>query len=852
MGSQDTTRGDLLGQLLDGRYRIESVLGEGGMGCAYLAHDDRLDRQVVVKVPREEFVAISEFRTRFAHEIRQLIKLEHRSIVKVHDGGEADGRPYMTLQYCAGGSLGDRLKEKGGRLTPTEVGEWLPNVADALDFIHQEGFLHRDIKPGNILFDKQGHVYVADFGIAKALGEATFTAVTLTGVIVGSPAFMAPEYGDETMGAAYDQYALAVAVYQALSCELPHAVTSGNPIALLLKKSKEAPRRLAPLAAHVPEQVLNAVMKAISTNPEERFASCTQFAMAFKEGLTAEELQPVQEPGREAIAYAPTVMLPREPEAAVLPQPEPVVSQPSFMFRSSRFRMWATAATAALVLGVGLVVLWPGGSAEQLSSRTAGMPSADTEPGSGTEPPPPEQSAAGGESPEPSPPPEEGDPPPEASELAPALPPVLPITGPPSYATKWGSEGSGDGQFRRPAEVAVDSSGNVYVVDFGNSRIPVFDRDGNFKTKWGSEGSGDGQFRYPVGVAVDSAGNVYVADQSNHRIQVFDRDGNFKTKWGSEGSGDGQFRVPRGVAVDSAGNVYVVDFGNSRIQKFTFRPAPTADLQAEANTIERGQSTTLSWQTGNATTVRLEPGIGPVDTEGSAAVSPASDTTYRLVAEGPGGTIEDTVLVEVRATAPLPVVGGFVARPSAIEEGQSTTLQWSTSNATEVHLNPGVGPVDPNGQIEVAPDSDTSYTLVATGPGGTAEDTVLVEVRARPTPVGGNIQPPTKLVHVNPDYPEPFRRARVEGIVALQAIIDVQGNVRDVKVLNGFGPESRGLNEAAIEAVQQWKYTPALLDGLPVEVVVTVNITFALQETTGIDVTTTAPTQTNLDFSTGA
>jgi sugar lactone lactonase YvrE len=137
------------------------------------------------------------------------------------------------------------------------------------------------------------------------------------------------------------------------------------------------------------------------------------------------------------------------------------------------------------------------------------------------------------------------------------------------FITKWGRNGSGDGEFYCPTGVAVDASGFVYVAAPYNYRIQKFTSSGSFITKWGSEGSSDGQFRDPEGVAVDSSGYVYVADTHNHRIQKFTSNGAFITKWGSEGSGDGQFRYPEGVAVDSIGYVYVADSGNHRIQKFT-------------------------------------------------------------------------------------------------------------------------------------------------------------------------------------------------------------------------------------------------------------------------------------------
>lgn len=135
--------------------------------------------------------------------------------------------------------------------------------------------------------------------------------------------------------------------------------------------------------------------------------------------------------------------------------------------------------------------------------------------------------------------------------------------------TKWGSNGSGDGQFTYPRGIAVDASGNIYVCDSYNNRVQKFNSSGTFITKWGSFSTTlDGKFNYPNGIAVDSSGNVYVADGSNHRIQKFDSSGTFITKWGSSGSGDGQFSFPNGVVVDSSGNVYVADSTNNRVQKF--------------------------------------------------------------------------------------------------------------------------------------------------------------------------------------------------------------------------------------------------------------------------------------------
>lgn len=130
------------------------------------------------------------------------------------------------------------------------------------------------------------------------------------------------------------------------------------------------------------------------------------------------------------------------------------------------------------------------------------------------------------------------------------------------FLARWGSNGSGDGQFYFHNGVAVDASGNVYVADGFNHRIQKFSAAGVFATKWGSNGAGNGQFNDPEGLAVDATGNVYVADAQNHRIQKFTSTGVFVTAWGSRGTADGQLDWPVGIAVDASGNVYVADSQN--------------------------------------------------------------------------------------------------------------------------------------------------------------------------------------------------------------------------------------------------------------------------------------------------
>ena len=288
-GGGTAGRRDWTGRVLDGRYRIERVLGAGGMGTVYLARDEKMHRSVVVKVPHARLLDDPAFRERFAKEVRALTALSQAHIVRVLDAGDAteEGRdeavPYAVLEYLEGGSLKDRLER--GPQTVEEVLSWLPDVARALDFVHGQGVVHRDIKPGNILFDRAGAAMVADFGIAKALGSLD-TGLTQTGATPGSPDYMAPEVAlGTTIGPAYDQYALAVVVYEALSAALPHGGGEQTPMRVLYRKASEPPRPLAEASPHVPAAVAAVVMRALDREPNRRYPSCGALCSALEDAV---------------------------------------------------------------------------------------------------------------------------------------------------------------------------------------------------------------------------------------------------------------------------------------------------------------------------------------------------------------------------------------------------------------------------------------------------------------------------------------------------------------------------------------------------------------------------------------
>jgi serine/threonine protein kinase len=205
-----------------------------------------MGRTVVIKRPEAHLLETPGFRERFELELKSLVGLTHPHIVHVHDGGRVGAIPYMVQEYLAGGSLDDRLEDAGGRLSLERIVRWLPDAAAALDHIHGLDIVHRDIKPGNIMFDEHGQVYLGDFGIAKALGSQD-TGLTATGMTPGTPDYIAPEVAlEQILSGAADQYALGSVVYRCVAGRVP--VTGTSPISVVLNKLNEDAPPLAEAA----------------------------------------------------------------------------------------------------------------------------------------------------------------------------------------------------------------------------------------------------------------------------------------------------------------------------------------------------------------------------------------------------------------------------------------------------------------------------------------------------------------------------------------------------------------------------------------------------------------------------
>jgi serine/threonine-protein kinase len=270
-----------------GRYRVVEGLDKGSMGHVYRAFDQRLETDVVLKFPvlTDATVSEPEFLERFQREIRSLVRLSHPHIVRIIDVGDEEGSPYIVMQYLTGGSLEARLKTgpdgESQPMTPQSLRGWLLDVAKALDFMHAQGYVHRDVKPANIMFDQHGHVFIGDFGLIKALQPQSTgkheSALTGMGKVVGSPNYLAPEI---VMGSAAsdrsDQYSLALTVHEALT---------GRPFmkgpslsATMVNQTKIVAPPLVELAPAVPRSLSDAVVRGLAKDPGDRFSSCTRFA----------------------------------------------------------------------------------------------------------------------------------------------------------------------------------------------------------------------------------------------------------------------------------------------------------------------------------------------------------------------------------------------------------------------------------------------------------------------------------------------------------------------------------------------------------------------------------------------
>ena len=260
-------------------YEIDREIGRGGMGVVYRARDRRLKRQVAIKVLPPELAFRGDIRTRFLREAETAAQFNHPNIVDIYTVDETATCVYFVMAYVRGENLARALHDRGP-LAIDQTRRVVREVADALAYAHARGVIHRDIKPDNILLDAEsGRAMVTDFGIARALSAES--RLTLTGIAVGTPAYMSPEQagGEEEIDGRSDLYSLGVVAYQMLAGELPFVARSAP--ALLVKHLSEVPTPVDQRRPETPRELARLVMRLLEKDPAARPRDATELAQSL-------------------------------------------------------------------------------------------------------------------------------------------------------------------------------------------------------------------------------------------------------------------------------------------------------------------------------------------------------------------------------------------------------------------------------------------------------------------------------------------------------------------------------------------------------------------------------------------
>src|SRR5919112_1472041 len=293
----------LVGQVLDGRYLVRSRIARGGMATVYLALDQRLDREVAVKVMHPNLADDEDFLHRFTREARSAARLSHPGIVQVYDQGQHDGVAFLAMEHVPGRTLRDLMNERG-TLTARESLDLLEPVLEALGAAHAAGLVHREVKPENVLLGDDGRLKVADFGLARAVNSAT---TSQTGLLLGTVAYLAPEQVERGRAdARSDVYATGVLLFEMLTGVKPFEGETAVQIAFQhVTNEVPAPSSRAPGA---PRRMDEVVAEAAARAPRARPADARELLMLVRETrhrMSAADLDRRVEPPPLASAASP-------------------------------------------------------------------------------------------------------------------------------------------------------------------------------------------------------------------------------------------------------------------------------------------------------------------------------------------------------------------------------------------------------------------------------------------------------------------------------------------------------------------------------------------------------------------
>ncbi len=344
---------------LIGGYRLDELVGEGGMGVVYRAQQLDLDRVVALKLIQPGLSGDEEFKARFQRESRLAAAIDHPNIVPVYGAGEEDGVYFIAMRYVDGTDLGDYLRSLHSPMKPQAAASLIAEVADGLDAAHATGLVHRDVKPPNILLDARLHPYLTDFGLTKQVTSQSVN--TKTGLWIGSVKYAAPEQIEgRPVDARSDIYALGCVLFEALTRQLPYA--RDNDMALMYAKVNEAPLLPSQVDPRLPIEFDEVMGRALARRPEDRYPSAGDLGVAALAAARGE-----RSGGHErTVARAAAAGLGYEPTRST-PVPEP----PTRVLRQRRSRNWPAigvgvlAAIAIAGLAAVLVVSSSSGSGSE-------------------------------------------------------------------------------------------------------------------------------------------------------------------------------------------------------------------------------------------------------------------------------------------------------------------------------------------------------------------------------------------------------------------------------------------------------------------------------------------------------
>ncbi|HVN53485.1 MAG TPA: protein kinase, partial [Anaerolineaceae bacterium] len=271
-----------IGQILNGRYRIDLLLGQGGMSSVYKAYDPNLRRTVAIKLIHPHLSTNPDFLRRFEEEAAAVATLRHENIVQVFDFNHDGDVYYMVLEYLPGVTLEDRLKSWNEKILHIDQGEavsFLTQICDAVHYAHKRGLIHRDIKPANIMLDEQDRAILMDFGIARIVGGQIHTAA---GAVVGTALYMSPEQiQGEQVDARTDIYSLGVTLFETLSGRPPFEADSA--MTLMMMHLNDPVPDIRHLRPRVVDGLIGIIGKALEKKREDRYQTAAEMAAALRQ-----------------------------------------------------------------------------------------------------------------------------------------------------------------------------------------------------------------------------------------------------------------------------------------------------------------------------------------------------------------------------------------------------------------------------------------------------------------------------------------------------------------------------------------------------------------------------------------